>query len=104
MALHSLLKGGWSEVGVSLFSQVATKETAPNCTRRGSDCMLQKSFTERIVKHWNRLSREMVESPSQEEFNVMCHQRHSLMVDLVVLDLNAMILKIISNLNDFMIL
>lgn len=42
MALHSLLKGGWSEVGVSLFSQVATKETAPNCTRRGSDCMLQK--------------------------------------------------------------
>lgn len=46
----------------------------------------------------------MVESPSQEEFNVMGHQRHSLMVDLVVLDLNAMILKIISNLNDFMIL
>lgn len=29
-----------------------------------------KSFTVRLVKHWNRLPRELVDAPSQETFKV----------------------------------
>lgn len=78
-------------MGVGLFSQVTSNRARANGLK-----LYQKRFRldigenckERVTKHWNRLLKEMVESPSLEIIQRMCRcgaWGHSLEVDLAVM-------------------
>jgi len=71
---HQYLKGACKKDGERLFSRICCDKTRENGFKvkegRFNLDRRRKFFTVRVVKHWNRLPREVVAAPSLEMFKV----------------------------------
>ena len=72
ISVYKYLRGGCQEDGTSLFSVVPPERTRGNGHelkhRRFQLDMRGHFFTGRVSEHWDRLPREVVQSPSLEVF------------------------------------
>jgi len=78
MAACQYLNGSYRKEGDSLFGGVCGDKTRGNGFKlrevRFRLDIRNKSFTVRVVRHWNGLSRDMVNAPSLETFKARLDQ------------------------------